>query len=1176
MKRILSLLLCAAMLVGMISATVITSSAWGSWTPSGSVGMYSINDVVYVDSNTGYLKATNGYATVSRNLSAYGGVMLHLSCYFGTNGGGSGNSRIAFGSGSLSCGYDFSAKCFFIGTNSSILSTSGSSVSSYVKTVPYEVPVWGATNGTVHLAFQCTQAGVAVYLNGAQVISANYSDYGLGHNTTVVFAPNNILTYYDSYWMASASTTNYALPSAYTRFNYGNDITGSNGVVNTSYSSLTNSANITWSADATNMTTNGYSNTEMLVKRLFDDQANYSSSAVTYSAARMNNINAAIIAINWAYNNDRGNWDLACAATGWHYVLNWAKARCLANQLGQELANLNASSVSHTASWKNTLNGYQARYDALASYDSGVAAAGTYDARGFVTNYSNLTAARARYNELVTAKADADAAIAKINTIGPVIYTTQCKNKIDAARAAYDDLSMDACAFVTTEQIKILEDAEKEYDRLDKEAKDSAAATAFINEVKAIGTVTLGSETAINAAYGTYAKLTADQLAYAGVSDAKATLDAAQDRLDVLKAAKVEADKVIAKIDAIGTVTLDSEAAIIAAEEAYEAVSGNSDIINFIGAQNKLKLLTARNDYDNLYNEEVKSVAEAFIKEVNEIGTVTLDSETAISDAYAAYAALTTDDQLAYDGVAEAKATLDAAKDRLDVLKAAKADADAAIAKIDAIGTVTLDSEAAIIAAEEAVAGLSTDAASFVTDAQKKIVTDARAAYTKLYNKQLFLDFVSDANNVLEEITISDKDEINALIAYYDNNLRVLEKTVHSYGATEGIPLVNNATREYNNLKTALVTIAELEAAVSDFQVNLVPTTATVAAYTMNDMANIAATLEAAEAAYEAMDDEQKALVADEYAQIAELRVVYDASLVCRVKATSLIISDSLAVNYKIELGDAYDIVRMEFVVNGDVNDTLKLTEYTMDGTRLAFRCDNISPNLIGETIASVIIVSDGNGNEIKCIAAEYAVTTYVNKQIAKSSSTEDFKSLLASLVNYGDNSVAYVNEGNTVPSSQIVNWDSYKSLVAPTREYVSIEANGDSLANPAVTFASSTLVLTDAVNVNFNLAGDIDDTYEAVLVYHDKSYKCEIQTDDGVNYYFVADIFSASQMPSKFVATIVDENGNAVSNSLTFSIESYVVGMINKYTVELDNLLISLMQYGDAARAYNASASIG
>ena len=85
----------------------------------------------------------------------------------------------------------------------------------------------------------------------------------------------------------------------------------------------------------------------------------------------------------------------------------------------------------------------------------------------------------------------ANAVIAKINAIGTVAYTSDCKAKIDDARAAYNALSETQKALVTN--YDTLTAAESTYSTLkasaDEATANQAAADAVIAKISAIGTV---------------------------------------------------------------------------------------------------------------------------------------------------------------------------------------------------------------------------------------------------------------------------------------------------------------------------------------------------------------------------------------------------------------------------------------------------------------------------------------------------------------------------------------------------------------------------------------------------------------------------------------------------------------------------------------------------------------
>lgn len=154
-------------------------------------------------------------------------------------------------------------------------------------------------------------------------------------------------------------------------------------------------------------------------------------------------------------------------------------------------------------------------------------------------------------------------------------------------------------------------------------------------------------------------------------------------------------------IAAIGEVTLDSEGAILAAEQAVSDLSAED--------QDQLKkektLTDARAAYDELV---LKDKAAAVEEVIAAIGTVTKDNSDAVSAARMAYDAAGADVQEHVGNYAD----LEAAEQALTTLLV-----DEVSAQISAIGEVSLDSREAIAAARKALDALPADAQAKVLNA---------------------------------------------------------------------------------------------------------------------------------------------------------------------------------------------------------------------------------------------------------------------------------------------------------------------------------------------------------------------------------------------------------------------------------------------------------------------------
>lgn len=288
--------------------------------------------------------------------------------------------------------------------------------------------------------------------------------------------------------------------------------------------------------------------------------------------------------------------------------------------------------------------------------------------------------------------------------------------------------------------------------------------TQRVNALPAVDELTLSNAETVYALQSEYDQFYAQIKANIS-AETVAKLKAAVAQIYALENYDPDVDAVVKKIDAIGTVTVDSEAAIQDARAAYEALNVR-----------QRKLVT---------NYEVLEAAEAALVVAKEnaaaiqavedriaaIGEVTASSvsKSRIDRARQAYNALAPELQAQvsnYD-------VLEAAEARYAELVGAAEDAAAAepvIKLIDAIGTVTLNSGAKIEAAEEAYGKLTESQKALVTNYQ--VLVDARAAYDALVQQaagdQQAAQAVIDKIAEIGEVTLDSEAAIQAARAAYD------------------------------------------------------------------------------------------------------------------------------------------------------------------------------------------------------------------------------------------------------------------------------------------------------------------------------------------------------------------------------------------------------------------------
>ena len=232
-----------------------------------------------------------------------------------------------------------------------------------------------------------------------------------------------------------------------------------------------------------------------------------------------------------------------------------------------------------------------------------------------------------------------------INAIGEVELTDECKERIDAARAAVDALSEEDK--VNVSNYEVLLDAEAKYAELvAKREADKAAAKAVDEKVAAIGNVELSDESKakIDEARKAFDALTPEQKKFLAEDTESKLVAAEKEYARLVKEAedKAAAKAVDEKVAAIGNVELsdESKAKIDEARKAFDALTPEQK--KFLDPKTEDKLVAAENEYKKLVKDDAdKKAAKEVEEKIASIGTVTKNSGAAIKDARSSYEALT-------------------------------------------------------------------------------------------------------------------------------------------------------------------------------------------------------------------------------------------------------------------------------------------------------------------------------------------------------------------------------------------------------------------------------------------------------------------------------------------------------------------------------------------------------
>ncbi len=498
-----------------------------------------------------------------------------------------------------------------------------------------------------------------------------------------------------------------------------------------------------------------------------------------------------------------------------------------------------------------------------------------------------LAAAKDEAAKAAAAEAAADKAEKAIDDIGDV--TLDSEKAIAKAREIYDALSDDEKALVENgdalaaaeEALAQLKDeaeqAAAEEEAAAKAAADQKAAAKVAAAIDAIGDVTLGDEKAIAKARNDYDALTDDQK---DLVDNAADLDAAEAALDQLKEDKAAADEAA---KATADKAAADRAAADAVQSAIDALGEGDDIT----AADAKAVSAARKAYDRLTDDQ-KALVD------NE------DALTAAEDAVAAAkeaADKAAADKAAADKAAADKAAADAVQSAIDALGESDditaADAKAVSAARKAYDRLTddqkalVDNEAALTAAEDAVAeakladaeakaaeeaakAIAAEAAAEAEQAAKEAAEQAaaaKAAADKAAADKAAADAVQSAIDALgesDDITAADGKAVSAARKAYvrltDDQKALVDNEAALTAAEDAVAQAKADAKKAEEEAKAAAEKAAKDAADKEAAAAAEKAIDAIGEVTKDS----AAAVEAARAAFDALTDDQKALVGNE------------------------------------------------------------------------------------------------------------------------------------------------------------------------------------------------------------------------------------------------------------------------------------------------------------------------
>ena len=233
----------------------------------------------------------------------------------------------------------------------------------------------------------------------------------------------------------------------------------------------------------------------------------------------------------------------------------------------------------------------------------------------------------------------------------------------------------------------------------------------------------------------------------------------------------------------------------------------------------------------------------------------------------------------------------------------------------------------------------------------------------------------------------------------------------------------------------------------------------------------------------------------------------------------------------------------------------------------------------MGMTVSATLSATDGE-TPVTTDVAEYSIKTYCYNKLNDKNTSDELKMLIVDLLNYGAATQTYV--GSTDP---LVNADLTEGQKAfGTQEDATLEtvakSNYQTVENATVTWAGAYLTLTDAVEMKFVFNADTTEGLTVKITTADPAAPESVGNTwtitefapyaEGV-YIANFDGFNADQMSDVVYVTVCDSEGNIISNTYCYSIESYAYAKSNDANSNLAVLVKAMMKYGNSAKNYNS-----
>jgi len=232
---------------------------------------------------------------------------------------------------------------------------------------------------------------------------------------------------------------------------------------------------------------------------------------------------------------------------------------------------------------------------------------------------------------------------------------------------------------------------------------------------------------------------------------------------------------------------------------------------------------------------------------------------------------------------------------------------------------------------------------------------------------------------------------------------------------------------------------------------------------------------------------------------------------------------------------------------------------------------NGINAKEMGDTFETTLYAIDANGKVFKSETAVRSIKEFMMGKLNDAKSSDELKTMAVDMLKYGEaaqHHFSYDTE-NLVTNELTEEHLAYATKELPVAEnYQQVSGDGANVTTSIIVGSKVELSLSTIVR---NLADP--SAVKCVITDEDGKVLAELATGCLANAMFSAkyDNVGAREMRKMICATFYDADGNAISKTLRWSVESYVAQTrANAKAGETEiNMVNTMLTYGDSVAAY-------